>query len=100
VRLPRPPIGSEAFPGLSNHGSTLEGVPPSPPVGGSIPTSKVLEMSWVCTCSAQSVLSGGIEDDFVGVKIEKKFFGGNSALSLSLVSLSNERAIRLVGYSI
>jgi hypothetical protein len=83
-------MGSEAFPGLSNHGSTLGGVPPSPSLKNSMPTSKVLETSLVCTCSAQSALSGGIKDDFVCDKIEKKASGGNSALSLSLVSWIDE----------
>jgi hypothetical protein len=65
-------MGSEVFPGLSNPRSTLEGVPPSPSLGGSIPASKVLETSLVCTCSARFALPGGINGDLICDKVEKK----------------------------
>jgi hypothetical protein len=51
----------------------LEGVPPSPSPRDSIPASKVLETSLVCTRSAQFALSSGVNDDFTCNKVEKKF---------------------------
>lgn len=77
ARLPRLPIGSEAFPGLPIPGSTLEGVPPSPSLEDDMPASKVLETLLVCTCLAQSALSNDVNDDFDCVKVEKKFFVGS-----------------------
>jgi hypothetical protein len=38
-----------------------------------IPASKALETLLVCTCSARSALSSGINDDFIGDKVVKKF---------------------------
>jgi hypothetical protein len=48
-----------------------------------MPASKVLETSLVCTCSARLVLSGGINDDFICDKVEKK----SSAMLLPLHEL-------------
>ena len=71
ARLPRLPIGSVSFSELSDPGSTLEGVPPSPSLRDDMPASKMLETLLVCTCSAQSALSDDVNDDFICDKVEK-----------------------------
>jgi hypothetical protein len=68
----RLPIGPEVFSGLSDPGSTLDGVPPTPSLRDSMPASKALEIFLVCTYSAKSALSDDVNDDFVCDKVEKK----------------------------
>ena len=38
-----------------------------------MPASKALETLSVCTCSAQSALSSGVNDDFICDKVVKKY---------------------------
>jgi hypothetical protein len=68
VRLP---IGL-VFPGLSDPGSTLDGVSPTPSLKGSMPASKALRILLVCAYSAKSALSNDVNNDFVRDKAEKK----------------------------
>jgi hypothetical protein len=68
----RLPIGSEIFSGLSNPGTTLEGVPPTPSLKNNTPASKVVEVLLVCTQLAESALSDDVNDDSICDKVEKK----------------------------
>jgi hypothetical protein len=69
VRLP---IGLEVFPGLSDPGSTLDGVSSTPSLRSSMPASKALRILLVCAYSAKSALSNDVNNDFVRDKAEKK----------------------------
>ena len=56
-----------------------------------MPASKALETLLVCTCLAQCSLSSGINDDFVGDKVVKKFF---TQVSLLVRSTSSQQLLR------